>query len=139
MAKKQNAQTIETAEILLGHLTIPAGLLPTLAAESYAKTGVILQNERINFVLMHGDVPVKYTASCYVQRDAINDTEALEVAKVKELRESNAAAKEAKETERQAREKKAAFELGQESQITAMKNIGVLAAGVRALDKLARD
>ncbi len=101
-----------------------------------ARCRVVLANERIKVQIPFGELPCTYTLSLYIQRDAINDNESVEVAKVKDERDGAKAKRESDETERLAREKRAAFQLGQESTMTALKNIGELAAGVNAITRL---
>ena len=135
MAKQQKAPTAQ-AQFALGPVTLDAQAIAALPVESFARTGVVLANERIKVQIPFGELPCTYTLSLYIQRDAINDDESVEVAKVKDERNGAKAKRESDETERLAREKRAAFQLGQESTMTALKNIGELAAGVQAITRL---
>ena len=127
---------VAQSSITLGPITLDAKAISELAAASYARTGVVLSNERIKVVIPWGEVPCTYTLSLYIQRDAVNDAESLEVAKVKDERDGAKAKREQDEQDKFAREKRAAFQLGQESTMTALQNIGQLAAGVQALQNL---
>lgn len=134
---KKNTPETAGAQIALGPWSIPSADLPTLAAESYAKNGVVLVNERVKFTVVQDGIPVGYTASLYVSREAVNDDEAAKVAKVADERKAASKAREDEETERLAREKRAAFELGQSSTMTALRNVGDLVASAQALNRLA--
>jgi hypothetical protein len=132
-------KAIPTAtEVILGDrlVVLDREQLFTMPTVDTNKAGVVLVNERSKVYLADGDgVPVEFTVSLYIQRSAMNDNEAHAVAKVADERKANATAKKLEETERQGREKHAAFMLGQESTIGAIRNIGVLQ---QAADAIAR-
>lgn len=127
-----------SVDVTLGNVTIPIADLIALPAESYVRNGVALVNERVKVVIPHGDTPVGYTLSLYIQRDPITEAEEHEVSKVKTERDATKATREEADAKKLAREKQAAFELGQSSTMTALKNIGDLAAGVNALQRLSK-
>lgn len=140
MAKKQSNPTELTTSptIDLGPFTLDSALIACLPTAGYAKTGVIVANDRIKFRLTVNDIPTEFTASVYIQRNAINDDESKAVATTKEERETAKAARDNAEQTKNEREKKAAFELGQSATMSALRNIGELAAGAQALTRLVK-
>lgn len=136
MATPKATATPASVDITLGNVVIPTAALIALPVDSYVRNGVALINERVKVVIAHGDTPVTYTLSLYIQRDPVGDAEALAVAKVKAERDGTKATKEAETDAKRQRETRAAFDLGQQSTMTALKNIGDLAAGVNALQRL---
>ena len=133
---KQNKPDTPMGDVTLGPVTIPQAWLTSVPVESYARNGVILANERIKVVIPVNDVPCGYTLSLYVQRDPITEAEAAKVESTKTERDTAKNDKVKAETERLAREKRAAFELGQESTMNALKNIGQLAQAAQLLHKI---
>lgn len=138
MAKKDTAQPAGDAIALADGIKIAPDWLKAIAPEGFSKKGAILLNQRVKVTILHGDIPVTYTLSCYAEREPVNDTESAAVASVKAEREGNAAQREAAEQAKRERETRAAFNLGQESTMSALKNIGDLAAGARALSQLVK-
>ena len=133
MPKIKTPGVEETAIHLAGIADIPVELLRSLEPQDFNKNGVVLCNERLKVRIMHGKVPVTYTVSMYAQRDAISDEETAQVATVKAERKTAAEDKAEAETERQAREKQAAFRLGQDSTMHALKNVAGLSDTIRAI------
>ena len=133
---KQPKTPIADETIQLGPVSLARSVVCALVAESFARNGVVLANERIKVNIPNGDLPCTYTLSLYVQRDPWDDSERDAVASTKEERDAAKKERELVETERLAREKRAAFQLGQESTMSALKNIGELAQGVRTLQTL---
>lgn len=127
-------------EIVLGDMlaVITREQAYSLPASEYNRNGVVLVNERVKvFLPDENGVAREFTASLYLQRVPLTDDEQAQVNATAAQREANARAKKAEETERLAREKRAAFELGQESTMSALKNIGALTTAAQALTKLA--
>ena len=122
-----------TGDVQLGPLTIPAGTLEALPIEDYGRNGVVLTNERIKVNISHADLPCIYTLSLYVQREAWTDEERDSVVKTAEEKNVAKDKRERAEQDLCSREKKVAFELGQESTMSSLKNIADLAQAARAL------
>src|SRR5258708_4274965 len=131
-------KVIATAtEIVLGDMlaTFTREQLFGMAAKDANKAGIVLANDRVKVFLQDdAGVPVEFTASIYIQRGAMSDDEAREVAKVADERKASAIAKKTEEQDRQAREKRAAFELGQESTFGALRNIETLHVAAQKLE-----
>ena len=139
MAKKDTPDTLAHDSVVdLGIVAIPAHILTGIVSSTYAKTGVVLANQRIKVILPVGDIPTEFTLSLYVQRNAVNDAESVEVAKVKAERDGAKAARDEAEQAKQSREKKAAFELGQSAVMSSLSNIGALVQGAQNLNKLVK-
>lgn len=122
--------------IVLGDMlaTLEREQLFTMPTVDVNKAGVVLVNERVKVFLQDDNgVPIEFTASIYIQRAAMTDDEAHAVAKVADERKANANAKKLSEQETLAREKRAAFELGQESTVHAIRNIASLNAAADAI------
>ncbi len=138
MAKKTaQAPTQETVQI--GPLELTREWLLAQPAESFGKSGVYVTNEREKVTIIADDGrPVKFAITFSVQRDALNDDEQSECDKAATSIEARKSEKLEKETKERERSVKAAFDLGQSSTMTAIKNIGDLAQGARALSQLNR-
>jgi hypothetical protein len=123
-------KTIPTAtEVVLGDAlaSFDREQLFAMPTVDVNKAGIVLANERVKVFMPDGDgTPVEFTVSLYIQRGAMSEDEAREVAKVADIRKANANAKKQEEQDRLAREKRAAFELGQESTVHAIRNIASL-------------
>lgn len=146
MSKPQTEHANTGDTIDLGIIALPVDELVTLPAEGFARTGVILANAREKRILMvpmsdGTHRPVTCTVSLYVQRDAIDDHEAEQVAAVKSERDAKAAERDAKEQATIKAEKRAMFELGQQSTLSNMRNVTDMVQSARALaalDKLVK-
>ena|SRR3990167_6202078 len=138
MAKDKTDTPQADEHITLGPCSLTAAILNALPVKAYAKTGVVLANERIKVKVPFNGLATECTMSVYIQRDALTEEESIEVAKVKLERDTKANEREAKEQHAIQAEKKAAFELGQSSTMNALENIGKLAAGARALTALTK-
>lgn len=125
--------------IELGEAQIPVSwLLNPASGGQVTGKGVVAANPRIKFYVTHGEgeqaQTVAYTMNLYAMREPITDSEAAEI---KAVAAGQKARKDAV-AETAAREKKAAFDLGQSATFSALKNVGDLAAAAAALGKLAK-
>lgn len=129
-------------EIVLGDMlaTLTRDQLFAMPAKDANKAGIVLANERVKVFMSPGvgEAPIEFTASIYIQRGAMTDDEAVEVARVASERKASADAKKAEEQNRLAADKRAAFELGQSSTLGALKHVNELAAAAGNLAKLSR-
>jgi len=127
------------SEIVLGDriAVIDAQQAYGLPVTEYNRNGVVLLNERVKVFLPDADgVGREFTASIYLQRVPLTDDETAEVAKVATERKANADAKKTDEQNRLAREKQAAFQLGQDATMSALRNISALSEAARTLAKI---
>lgn len=78
--------------VRVGPASVAEDMLKGLAPEGFNKNGVVLvgQTGRVKVTLMHGNVPVTYTLSLYVQRDALNADESAKVDKAAKERKQSA-------------------------------------------------
>lgn len=130
-----------TNEIMIGDavLMLEGKQLQAMPTAEFNKAGVVLLNERVKAFIPSEDGPaVEYTVSLYIQRSPVNDEERDAVNAVKAERDGKAAARKQEENDRLAREKRAAFELGQESTFGALRNLETLQSAAHTLNKLAR-
>lgn len=130
--KAQVAQDI----VHLGPFETQTAALIELPAEEASKNGMTLLNERRKLLVKHGDRFILYTVSAYISREPLDDDEANRVKTIAADRDAKAKAKKDAEQQERERSVKAAFELGQGSVITSMKNIESLAAAAKSLQKL---
>lgn len=127
------------AEIVLGQglLTLNAEQANGMPVAEFNKAGVVLLNERSKAYMAGPDgKAVEFTVSLYIQRAAVSDDEQDQVNAVKADRDGKAAARKQEEQDRLAREKRAAFELGQESTFGALRNLETLQSAAHTLNKL---
>ena len=108
----------------------------SLEPEAYARTGVIMANERVKFRLMHGDIPVNWVGSIYLQRDPMTDDENNSVLTVKGERDAAKDKREKDDAEKLAREKRAMFALGKESAQGAPPDLAQVVATAKSLAAL---
>lgn len=133
------------AEVVLanGLVTLPTDILRELPMTDYARNGVVLANERIKAFVNHEDGdgaprPVEYTISIYVQRAPLTDEETAGV-HAKALDGDTKKQQRAEETAKERQGAiKSAFELGQSGMLSAMNNIGTLAAAASAIANVKR-
>ena len=138
MAKQQKVPTSAPDQVIeLAAFGITQEWLRGAQAQDVNGRGVVLANDRQKVTILHGQAPVGYTLSLYVQRDPITEEERAQVMEAADERKQTKAEKEAAELTKRERETKRAFELGQESTIGAMKNLSVLAQAAHTLGKLA--
>lgn len=137
--KKDELVTYAAPNIALGIVSIPVATLTGLPVEDFTQTGVKLVDERVKVTLPDANgVPTNYTLSLFIQRAPITDDERVKVAEVKANKTADRDAREQKEQQRLQREKKAAFDLGQESMVNAMSNINTLAHAVNNIKGLTK-
>jgi hypothetical protein len=132
------------AEIVLagGIVTVPTDILRDMAAQDANARGIVLANDRIKVNVLHTvngvEVAKTYTLSFYVQRDPLDETEADTITKLATERDANKAKREADDQAKREREIGRAQELGQQSILSAMKNLDALASGARVLGALTK-
>lgn len=98
------------------------------------KAGVVLCNERVKaFVPDDDGVPREFTVSLYIQRAPMSEDETAAVAKVADERKANADSKKAEEQAKRERETRAAFDLGQQATIGALKQLDTLQSAAAVL------
>lgn len=140
MAKKKDESVLyEALAVALGPVSIDTSMLQSLDVESFSQNGVVLTNERTKITLKDTNgVPVGYTLSLYIQRDAITDDERIKVLETKDERTRNKMEREQKDAEKRSREVRSAFDLGQESSLTALRNIDTLVSSVNGLKAIGK-
>jgi len=138
MAKMKTALMAKDDTVVLGPLEFAAGMIATLSPEDVNKNGIVLASDRIKFMVDIDGKLVNVVASVYIQRDAVDETEAANVSKVAAERDAARKLKDEEAANKLAREKQAAFELGQQSTVSALRNIETLAAGAKVLHNLNR-
>jgi len=120
-------------------VSLPIAGLTVIVPEDFNKAGVVLVNARRKVMVDIGDGHyVTVTASLYVQRDAINEAEELKVKGIAAERKANADSKKREENERLASEKRAAFDLGQQSTLGMLNNVDQLARAASAIAKFTK-
>ena len=136
MAKANTPPAYAGDTLAIGPALVDTAWLRQAAVESYARTGVVLANERIKVTIMHGDTPVAYVLSMYAQREPVTEDEAIKVASTKAERDSTKAARDLAADEKLAREKQFAFRLGKESAQGAPPDLAQVVQTAKALSAL---
>ena len=137
MAKNETPVVVSASAFALGPATMDLSTVEKLSAQDYNARGVVLVNERVKFTRIIGDMPVEFTASLYVQRAAVGNDEAAKVTDAASSRKAKADEKAKAEAEKLAAEKRAMFQLGQESTIGAIRNVDALARGLQFVQNIA--
>jgi hypothetical protein len=111
--------------IELGPLVFDSAMLKTLAPIEATKTGIKVADDRQNLLVNHGtaDAPryIAYTMSVFIQREALDDSEAAEVDATAADRDAAKAKRDADEQAKREREVKRAMELGIEAANSAAR------------------
>lgn len=132
--------TVAGESIELGPVTLATADVVALVAQDVNGRGIVLANDRIKTIVpveVDGKtVHVTYTASIYIQREPLNDDESAKVAQMAKDRETAKRLKADEEQQKRERETRRAFELGQESTVSALRNINTLAEGAKVLANL---
>jgi hypothetical protein len=136
MAKKIDAPVYTADTLAVGLATIPVEALIQAIPEDTNPRGIVLSNERTKVTLMVEDTPIVYTVGVYISRDPLNDGESAKIDKMAAERKVAKADREKTEHDRLAREKQAAFTLGQQSTVEMLRNIETLKTAADSLNRL---
>lgn len=116
MAKKVDKPAAAPDTILVGPCQIGRKWLETDASvQDYRPNGCVLVDERQKHTIKVGDMPVVVSITLTITREPVGNDEAARCSELRDTRDKDRKAKEAEEAERLAKEKRAMFQLGQES------------------------
>lgn len=113
--------TVSVIELANGAITLAAEEVAKWAPQDTNARGVVVANDRHKVRIMHGDTPVEYTFSLYVQRAPLDEGEAERIEANAAERKEAKAAKDLAEQEKRDREIAAAVRMTRDVAFDAMR------------------
>lgn len=129
----------QDGQVDLGAVSIPATDLLMLDPKDANARGIVLNDARAKVLVENPDSPghfIAYTLSLYIQREAIDEQELTRIHNAATERDTKQNARKADEQNKREREIARAQQLGQESIISAMRNLNTLSQASAVLGAL---